>query len=1193
MTIHQVAGLLLWVFEDWKSGVQQELQVYQSRGHSLYEIVLRALVYLAVEFYPELLDLRRGRLLEQEQPQSASTPRTTRRARRNKRGQLVLVDAGDDDDASANSLLVHQGSALNFFTPPASPERPPKEITIFPQDDDSTVATLPSTYTAEINTKGGTTSSIHLHKEPPKPPAVDKGEDPPPLPKSPFRRSLARDTEMPTSPMRPTTRRPKPSSRPITPSPPSSEDGNQDNNNNNNNSFLYASQPTVSEDPNTSTTSLIHLTDNLVVEAQHLSHHHDDDEQQQQEDSHHHSPMSSSSNSFTSHRRPSSSSQPLEDHPDHRPIRILDDSHTSTTTSDHHEAIPIGVDDSNSNTSDAFDSDEEHEEAEIEEQAETENDKTIIQKEGANKGGDDLHQQPGEASAEGETPAPLLPPAIRSTIQHPSLNIIEERLRSSASTPSHLLSNSLHAARRISQNRHTLDAPQLSALVSTLISANEMDDISSSSDNDDDSMAEDDNTDKDNSKRSGDHNDSTDIHNNNNNNDDDDGSSSSSSSSSSEDSFEAMQESFVCDSTQGNPDDLDDSLAPTLDFMRRRADDETTLGGESGYGIVPNSELEKVALALKTGVKTLALKKKKKKRRRRLRKGKKKKQYENSFSGSAAVDFLSQYLKKPRWEALQVGRQIAQKYNLFIKCGASKKKKKRSDKLNRAEAAAAASSAMFDTSGGSEDDLDDSARETGIHPATGKKLKSTLLRDHRKVYYRFFAYLPSEAEAMTLEQKMRIFEEEIRVRNVRRGRKRYKHCFRGKDACNLLARRRLVPSREEATNLCQRFILEFNMFEPVNRQGAFRDSSKSFYRFIDKNARYFSIDNDFSTRLVEFQGNAVDWDSHLGANGDGFEEDLFWKDKPDVGDLDSIGEEGESDDDVSESSSSASEVEHELITKDHQYLCEVAEVLERGIQLKKDGTFTASKACTFMITCGLVDTRTEAQILGRRLEREFNLFHSVTGKHDFGDSGHAFRFTDKAERHEAPVKIQVPLEEIAATFEQGVKVKDYSRKVKTYKNTFVGIKAVDFLVNSGLASNRLEAVRIGRQLVERYNLFGRVTGRREFSDDYDLFRFTPPEERRAPEPEDQKGDVRSSTTRLVEGITIPENTLVGKSLSGGVLEFAEWFLTGVKIKDNKFRAKTYPKTFVGTDGTLAGPHLIGLLYLGCYSLLLTCLLALF
>lgn len=85
-----------------------------------------------------------------------------------------------------------------------------------------------------------------------------------------------------------------------------------------------------------------------------------------------------------------------------------------------------------------------------------------------------------------------------------------------------------------------------------------------------------------------------------------------------------------------------------------------------------------------------------------------------------------------------------------------------------------------------------------------------------------------------------------------------------------------------------------------------------------------------------------------------------------------------------------------------------------------------------------------------------------------------------------------------------------------------------------------------------------MTGHREFCDDNEYFRFTLPEERLKPDlqvtAQTDKEDKAKSTFLSPCNIT-PEE----------LYEFAQWFLAGVTVKENKFRAKSYRQTFVGSE----------------------------
>ena len=79
---------------------------------------------------------------------------------------------------------------------------------------------------------------------------------------------------------------------------------------------------------------------------------------------------------------------------------------------------------------------------------------------------------------------------------------------------------------------------------------------------------------------------------------------------------------------------------------------------------------------------------------------------------------------------------------------------------------------------------------------------------------------------------------------------------------------------------------------------------------------------------------------------------------------------------------------------------------------------------------------------------------------------------------------------IIKTMLQKVETKDRRYRLVLYKNCFIASQAVDVLVDEGLADSREEAVRLGRLLNSKYNLFEHVTRDHSFMDDYLFFRFS-------------------------------------------------------------------------------------------------------
>ena len=82
------------------------------------------------------------------------------------------------------------------------------------------------------------------------------------------------------------------------------------------------------------------------------------------------------------------------------------------------------------------------------------------------------------------------------------------------------------------------------------------------------------------------------------------------------------------------------------------------------------------------------------------------------------------------------------------------------------------------------------------------------------------------------------------------------------------------------------------------------------------------------------------------------------------------------------------------------------------------------------------------------------------------------------------------VDEIAVAFEKGVKVSTNRFRLRVYRKTFKGSEAVDFLVNSGYATSREEAVAIGFQLAEEKKLFEHVHRKHEFKDGNFFYHFT-------------------------------------------------------------------------------------------------------
>lgn len=92
-------------------------------------------------------------------------------------------------------------------------------------------------------------------------------------------------------------------------------------------------------------------------------------------------------------------------------------------------------------------------------------------------------------------------------------------------------------------------------------------------------------------------------------------------------------------------------------------------------------------------------------------------------------------------------------------------------------------------------------------------------------------------------------------------------------------------------------------------------------------------------------------------------------------------------------------------------------------------------------------------------------------------------------------ELEKSIEHIAESLKAGDEVKDRKYRLQTYKECFVGSEAVDFLVSSGLAQSRTDAVEIGRTLQSDCHLLEHVTRDHEFKDEQLFYRFLKDNER--------------------------------------------------------------------------------------------------
>lgn len=422
----------------------------------------------------------------------------------------------------------------------------------------------------------------------------------------------------------------------------------------------------------------------------------------------------------------------------------------------------------------------------------------------------------------------------------------------------------------------------------------------------------------------------------------------------------------------------------------------------------------------------------------------------------------------------------------------------------------------------------------------------------------------------------------------------------------------MVATREAAVALGRQWMQEYNLFEHVLRHHDF-DDQHLFFRFVKKNHRF----NPLSNISNPFARTIYDVDIHLLSDGDSSDSSFsgsqsidgsfaapfrlnFPRSSTTSGTAAGILQENFIIDATEETSHMKDEsfggAETTLTdltsgsdgTPRLHGLREVEEAMELNIRVGRrrwrfntyDNCFVAKDAVTYLVEGGFAPNRASAVRLGKKIQHELNSYQHVCQEHDFADEHYFFRFTPKHQRFGEKVMVELPLEEIATKFEQGVRMRTNTYRMKSYPKTFVGEQAVDYLVQSRLTGSRRAAVRLGRALVEQYGLFVKVTGDMDFADDKFLFRFVPKDKRKDQSTADKTSSLGESVATIRydheheasssdQGPELPKKPEFIFSSEGlkkiQLAEIAESFRTGVKVQSNRYRARIYPRTFVGSQ----------------------------
>lgn len=319
--------------------------------------------------------------------------------------------------------------------------------------------------------------------------------------------------------------------------------------------------------------------------------------------------------------------------------------------------------------------------------------------------------------------------------------------------------------------------------------------------------------------------------------------------------------------------------------------------------------------------------------------------------------------------------------------------------------------------------------------------------------YLFFRFQPSSewkpveqqangnADEEAVDPKLReladLFRRGVKVQTNRYHGRKYRFTFVGSEAVDFLVNSSQASTRRGAVELGRRLAKELNLFDHVYGEHEFCDDYK-FYRFA----------GDDPKRRIS---------GMTSVSG--------------LSDL---------------SSSSLS-------------LDKMAQIFRRGVGVKDRryhlrvyrDCFVGSEAVDFLVGSTLADSRMEAVDIGRTLAREFNLFEHVTRDHEFKDQYLFYRMVnlDKIRAISEIAIEESRLLEMAKLFEAGIDVKDHRHRMRVFHNSFEGKEAVNFLVKSGMATSRNEAVQIGRAFAKEFNLIEHVTRDHLFSDEPLYFRF--------------------------------------------------------------------------------------------------------
>lgn len=170
--------------------------------------------------------------------------------------------------------------------------------------------------------------------------------------------------------------------------------------------------------------------------------------------------------------------------------------------------------------------------------------------------------------------------------------------------------------------------------------------------------------------------------------------------------------------------------------------------------------------------------------------------------------------------------------------------------------------------------------------------------------------------------------------------------------------------------------------------------------------------------------------------------------------------------------------------------------------IKYKSCFIGCEAIDAMLFAGIAQSRAEALSIGQSLATQLRLFRpcNVGARSAFEDAHVFYRFLDDPRNNSSSelldsstgggsVVSRKRLSAMADAFKTCAEVKDRKHRFKVYKDSFVGCDTVDALVKAGIVDNRRDAVEYGRTLARELNLFHSVSGDYAFCDDLVFYSF--------------------------------------------------------------------------------------------------------